>query len=285
MDIQSEITKKVFEQHVPAAKMPERNTSVYDRLSAMFVISYRKVVENIVSPLYIDNAEADKTVKQHIIRVVCLDAFVRSCRSLDLVLTATGFGIVSTESMAPASKARVDALIEEINIEELIAIDAIVEWMRNVDGWALTPQAEIRIKTFFFSPQHLQLLTSMQLTWLNWQKAQSVAMEAQCHLRNTISSEYLKALMERYRSNTCTEADKIIVNKALVFYGAFISQSEGRQPGSQIPNWARTHLDNIMDVLESHVDDYPEYKTSKLYEKRHRKRYENKQDDPTFFFV
>ena len=80
MDIQSEITKKVFEQHVPAAKMPERNTSVYDRLSEMFVVSYRKVVENIVSPRYIDNAEADKTVKQHIIRVVCLDAFVRSCR-------------------------------------------------------------------------------------------------------------------------------------------------------------------------------------------------------------
>jgi len=284
MDIKAEITKKVFEQHVPAAKMPDRNTSVYDRLKEMFAFSYRKVVESVLSPLYAEQAEADETVKQQIIRVVCLEAFVRTCRSLDLVLTATGFGIVSTESMAPASKARVEALIEEINIEELNAIDAIVEWMRNVEGWALTPQAEIRIRTFFFRPQHLQLLTSMQLTWLNWQKAQNLALEAQRYLRETISFEYLGVLMERYRSNTCTGADKIVVNKALVFFGVFISYNNDRQAVGN-PYIPRRHLDDIMDVLERNIDDFPEYKASRLYKKRHRNRYENKQDDPTFFFM
>lgn len=41
MDVTKEITKEIFEQYVPAAKMPERNTSVFNRMVPYFSRSYQ----------------------------------------------------------------------------------------------------------------------------------------------------------------------------------------------------------------------------------------------------
>lgn len=43
-------------------------------------------------------------------QTVCLSAFLGVLRQLDLVLTPTGFGVVSNDNLTPASKMRVDAL-------------------------------------------------------------------------------------------------------------------------------------------------------------------------------
>lgn len=46
MDVTKEITKEIFEQYVPAAKMPERNTSVYNRMVPYFSLSYQYLLYN-----------------------------------------------------------------------------------------------------------------------------------------------------------------------------------------------------------------------------------------------
>ena len=113
----NEITKEKFESYVPAAQMPERSTSVYDRLQKAFERAYGVISREIVGASFVDRVEQDKGTKEDIMALVCIMAFVNSARSLDLVLTATGFGIVSTTSTAPASRARVDSLIEEMRLE------------------------------------------------------------------------------------------------------------------------------------------------------------------------
>ena len=44
MVIKTEITKEVFESFVPAAKMPERNSSVFTRLEMAFERAYDGLV-------------------------------------------------------------------------------------------------------------------------------------------------------------------------------------------------------------------------------------------------
>ena len=44
-------------------------------------------------------------------RLVVADALRRAIPSLDIVLTPNGFGVVSTQNLAPASKPRVDRLV------------------------------------------------------------------------------------------------------------------------------------------------------------------------------
>ena len=271
--ILNEITKEVFERYVPAAKMPERNSSVFNRLESSLKAAYHDLVYNIISPDFEDKITENDILKHRCMRVVCLDAFARTCRSLDVVLTATGFGIVSTESLAPASKARVDALIEQITIEEIETIDNIVfDHLTGVEGWGITEQARTRIPTLFFRFTQLRH-TSLSLTTQDWAKAKAAALSADALLRREISDEYMDELLLKLRTRAGSFEDVLFALDLQNFIYTFISEG--------VPN--KFQLQQIVDKLESNIERYPTYKSSKLYAKRHAERYQNKREDPTFF--
>ena len=278
MEILDEITKEIFEREVPAAKMPERNTSVYERMKAMLTTAYAFTINHIVSPTHEGFLDGSEQLKRLCIRRVCLDAFVRTCRSLDLVLTATGFGIVSTDSTAPASRARVDALIEELTVEKLRATGQMVTLLTSIPHWGETAQAKNVISTLFYSPDHLLMFTSLPMTTQNWMTATGRAAQADTLLRKEISEEYMDELLQKTRTATLSNADHTIVQKCRLFIADYISQSSLPCPNKVI-------LQQIMEQLEAYPDFYPTYVQSRIYRKRHAERYQNKKDDPSFFFM
>lgn len=280
MEILEVITKEVFEREVPAAKMPERNTSVFSRLQGMMTEAYATVEERLLPADFGWAYEGDETLRRLCVRRVCLDAFLRTCRSLDLVLTATGFGIVSTESTAPASRARVDALIEETAVELLLCTGRMVTRLTRLSGWGETEQARRTVTTLFHTPDLLLMYTTMPLTTRTWQTASGRAQAADALLRAEISTEYMDELLHRLRTSTLNNADIIIYQKCLAFMGDYISQSPEAQPH---PN--RKMLRQLTEQLETYTDSYPTYRNSRLYHLRHASRYENKKQDPTFFLV
>ncbi len=279
MKITEEITKEVFENYVPAARMPERNGSVYNRLQQQLSDVYTMLVRKVVGEVYEERLTSDRQLKDAVLRHVCLQAFVMTARSLDLVLTATGFGIVSTNSTAPASKSRVDALIEECRIQSIVSLHDIILHMTSAEGWGGTPCAETSICCLFWNVGHLTSYTTLQLTSDNWQKASGQALEADVTLRKAISDEYMEELLRKIRTHSLNNDDTIIVNKCLVFIGGFISRYDtDRRPASK-------ELDAIVGQLETYVQHYPTYQQSATYRGRHAERYKNKKDDPTFFFM
>ena len=58
-------------------------------------------------------------------KIVASDAFLRAIPSLDLVLTPNGFGVVSNSTIAPASKERVERLVESLEISRDFAIEEL----------------------------------------------------------------------------------------------------------------------------------------------------------------
>ena len=273
-----EITKELFEENFPAAKMPDRNTSVFDRMEEMFNIAYDEMIECLVSGSCESAVNEQAVLKRWCIRFVCLDAFIRTCRSQDLVLTSTGFGIVSTQSTAPASRARVDALIEEMSIERIITRDHIIRILMQIPEWGGTKQAKNNVSTLFYSPDQLQRLTSVTLTTENWQRTLGRAVTADTLLRKEISHEYMDDLLTKLRTNTLENEDREVVTECLRFIADFISQ-----PNTPIPN--RKMLEPIVEILESCPQKYPCYQESSLYKMRHAERYRNRKEDPTFFFM
>lgn len=280
MEILEIITKDVFETYVPAAKMPERNSSVYNRLQQQFVAAYTMMLRTLVSPQCEGELDTNERLRTLAVPLVCIDAFVRTCRSLDLVLTATGFGIVSTESTAPASKSRVDALIEQLSLQELDLVDQMIQELMTVEGWGLTEQAQMRVATLFYRPQQLQHMTTLKLTTDNWQLALGRATTASALLRNEISDEYMDELLTKLRTATMGNADIIVVQKCLAFMADFISMYD---ISGGIPN--EVLLRQVVHQLECYRDSYPTYTGSTLYARRHAERYQNKREDPTFFFM
>lgn len=81
--------------------------------------------------------------------IVACDAFIRAIPSLDLVLTPNGFGVVSNQNVAPASKDRVAALTASMERTRDDALDIMLQYIRGRDAWATTEQARWFAKTIF----------------------------------------------------------------------------------------------------------------------------------------
>lgn len=278
MEIQKEISKELFEACVPSAKMPDRNDSVFRRLGEQFAVAYDKLLMQVVGQEFEDKV-SEGALRDAVLRFVCLQAFAMTVRSLDLVLTATGFGIVSTQSMAPASRARVDALLGDCRLQAVECLHGIIRSMTAVEGWGGTRQARQSVGCLFWHIGALRRFTTMDYTADNWQKACGLALTADAFLRRAISAEYMDELLVKERTASLTNADIIVVEKCNVFTGGFISSYEEEKRPSQI------QLDAIVGHLEAYVGSYPAYQQSETYKGRHAGRYENRKEDPTFFFV
>lgn len=278
MEIIKEISKEVFENYVPAAHMPERNSSVFNRLQEQLAIAGQQL-ESVTGPDIDTFAAADESLKRDCLRFVCLRAFILSARSLDVVLTATGFGIVSTNSTAPASKVRVDALVDDCRLRNAEALDDIIRQLMRTEGWGVTAQARQSVQCLFWSIRHMREHTTLRYTADNWQTATGLALIADAFLRKTISTEYMDELMDKLRTDTLNEADTIIVDKCLRFTGSFISNYEHTTQPNQLM------LDAIVEQLETYSRYYPAYEQSETYRGRRATRYRNRKEDPTFFFM
>lgn len=81
-------------------------------------------------------------------KLASLDGLLAVLRQLDLVLTPTGFGVVSNENVAPASQARVDALEAQLRTQRDRELAVLVNYIRS-EEWGWTPQARRLLPTVY----------------------------------------------------------------------------------------------------------------------------------------
>lgn len=74
-------------------------------------------------------------------RLVVADALRRAIPSLDIVLTPNGFGVVSTQNLAPASKPRVDRLVGSMLAHRDDCIAALLPELVGASEWLTSKQA------------------------------------------------------------------------------------------------------------------------------------------------
>ena len=82
-------------------------------------------------------------------RLVVADALRRAIPSLDIVLTPNGFGVVSTQNLAPASKPRVDRLVGSMLAHRDDCIAALLPELVGASKWLTSPQADFFGSTLF----------------------------------------------------------------------------------------------------------------------------------------
>ena len=68
-------------------------------------------------------------------KLVACQAYMTAIPSLDLVLTPNGFGIVSNQNIVPASRERVDALINSLESQRDSAIEALILRLSSRTDW------------------------------------------------------------------------------------------------------------------------------------------------------
>ncbi|MGM9810304.1 MAG: DUF6712 family protein [Paludibacteraceae bacterium] len=98
-------------------------------------------------------------------KVLATDAFLRAVPSLDLVLTPNGFGVVSNNTIAPASKDRVERLLTSLENSRDFAIDQLLHELLAQPEWRTTPQGRFFLSTLFQTPLALPLELRRGKAW------------------------------------------------------------------------------------------------------------------------
>lgn len=88
-------------------------------------------------------------VKRVCAQIVTSHALMNAIPSLDLVLTPNGFGIVSTQNVVPASKDRIERLINSVEAQRDSAIDELLFKLPSTSGWRSTEQGKFFASTLF----------------------------------------------------------------------------------------------------------------------------------------
>ena len=272
------IDKTVLEECVVTATT--KNNDLYDMLRPFIEEDADLICDNVLGDVGMAALEEDEKLLKQTQKVVCRKAFSENISSLDLVLTATGFGIVSTQDTAPASQARVEALRQQVERQWLQSLGILVDMLCKVDGWGATAQAEANIRTVFYSIGMLRTYGSVpKLTEEAWRQAQASINAADTELRKLVSDEEMDGLLSAIRENTLNDVQKNVVISMRMFIGWFISDGTMYNPHGKYRN-----LDRMIDLMEKHPDDFPEYMQSDVYKARHFTDYENTKESPLFIF-
>ena len=82
-------------------------------------------------------------------KAVACQAYMATVPSLDLVLTPNGFGIVSNQNVAPASRERVERLLASLEAERDRNIEQLLLRLANLENWQRSTQGHYFAATLF----------------------------------------------------------------------------------------------------------------------------------------
>lgn len=268
------ISKEEFEETIKVARSPKSH--VYDALRASFPLATEKLAVEVLGEKGRQAVSTNGTIARLTKEYVCLDVFIREMRGLDVVLTSTGFGVVSTNDTAPASKQRVDAVEGELRVKRLQTKDRLLQELFKVEGWCDCPQRRVQVPTLFMYSLLSDLAGIARPKEEDWSAAQAPLLEADIFLREHISDEYMDELLQQWCSDSLTDENHVILFKLRKFMGMKIS---GNHAG------AMTVYRDVINTMERDLEHYKTYANSEAYELNHLKPYENTAEKTAFHWV
>lgn len=276
------ITAEQFEQLLPFVGAASED--VFTKAQPSLENVYFDLVATVIGEEFEDAACAeDGPISGNVRSYVILKAFILRLRSNDLIMTDNGFGVVSNENISPASQARVEALLRELTYKQDQQLHGVLNRLRTVEGWSETMQANNNIASFFWSPQALRAYSTIRgfVTFDDLAAHRSEIGTAELMLRKQFSDSLIEQLLEEERKAQYEPFHRNAIVKMCHFIGAHVSTKE--TPAD--PRYKELTYAAVANFIEENIDKFPKYKDSSAYKANHTQAYENKADDPTFFFA
>lgn len=185
--------------------------------------------------------------------IVANEGFRKAIPSLDLILTANGFGIVSDNNVAPASRDRVNALLDGLQATVDEAIEALAVIL-NGQHIALTG-------TVFrgYEAQRMQEVTKDFFARWRADKPKIIATEEML-ARRVLSSEVLTALRNYAYDTTVNESLSTLAFMVKQFVVRKLTDKmapvEGKHVARQMVDWIRKHPTDFPDWEQSEAAKY-----------------------------
>lgn len=176
-------------QFIPNALVTvEGEKSLFDKVAPFLEAS-----EEWITQTFIPKPALQEIISQErqpflrlLTKVVANDAFLHAVPSLDLVLTPNGFGIVSNQNIAPASKERVDRLLASLENERDNAIEMLLPRLPLLTDWQQSQQGQYFAATLFPNLSLCRRLAIRQHFWAEYQALHDRLIK----IENTLAETY-----------------------------------------------------------------------------------------------
>jgi hypothetical protein len=211
--------------------------------------------------------------------VVCLHAYLSAIPFVDLIQTPTGFAVVNNTNQSPASKERVERLIAFVEKRLTDTIDRVITSV-HLDADLKTEWR--KAGPLFERLTEIVYLTTVELKNYSGNKQASykdlfdcrpAVLALQSEVANYISADYLDELIEKRRRNDLSDFDRHVFSALQSIIGLKLQKAD-----------AYALIEKLVNYMLSHPDEFPAYLASAEYQLKISQKYENKKNDPTFFF-
>lgn len=275
------ITEQDFYRYIPSATNPE-GYGIFDMVQDDIKVA-SAVASSLLGPDLFNNvsASADDETNDLFIyvepvkRYICLFAYDRAIPSLDLVLTPTGFGVVSNQNVAPASADRVERLRRSVKKDLDNALDCLLDALRSVESWRDTVVAKRYFSSLIWRGSMAKNFGYPNEGRTKLLEISADIAEFERRLIHLISPELHAELIDGVRRNSATPQQLVIIQLC----EKFIYSCYTRRKSDVIA--ARNSLLLCLDQL---IEFFPTYRASSSYTANHYEPYENKKDDTCYFF-
>lgn len=187
-------------------------------------------------------------------RFVVADALRRAIPSLDIVLSPNGFAVVNTSNLAPASKPRVDRLIDSMLSHRDDCIAALLPGLVGASKWLTSSQADFFVATLF---PDLAIVDSVGgATGSKWEKylelrSQVIDLEASL-AEEWLSPELMSALRyENLRGDLTEKRSEIVRQVKAQVVGYLRSGSFNSRRLADIVNYIRLYAESFEEWHKS----------------------------------
>lgn len=273
MELQIDKTEFLAAIGTPSAQ----GEDLYNRCKPLFEPAKEQLEKLYDYPIASYPAE-NLIIKSAAVAFVSLTAYYWAIPSLDLIWSSTGFGIVQNNTLAPASRERVDALRQNVLAEATAQRYRLLDELFTIRAFAEKQTQQGFVCLF----SQYQRTAGDKLSVVDFENQLPKMRRAERRLHRLISEAELDNLRElAHLQWTADYAASAVQNEVIELITSFAIETACGLCT------ADSYLHEILAIVndEQNAADFPAYFNSSEYEANNSKNYENTADKPTFFFV
>lgn len=271
-------------------------TPILDKLSPFLEATEKWLIETFTSDRTFSTIcgyAEDNPTKVLARHIVCYEAFRRALPHLDVILTPNGFGIVNNQNIVPASKERINRLLDTLLENRDAALLQVLALLCRSSEWLSTSQA-----LFFRATMFPNLEVTLRLPRLSegrWMLYLSIREKA-IVIEQFFAAQYLSVeLMDVLRSEVQSGQYRSILHQRIcrTLQAVEILLLQSTDPTAWMhfappapEAFAEEHqaLFDIVNSIKDNPEEFPEWHSSATAELYNPTIFENKKESKGFWF-
>ncbi len=217
-------------------------------------------------------------------RVVAKFAFFQGAPNMDLKLTDAGFGVVSNQNLAPASKDRVNRFVASLEADGWDAVETLLRFLEmnaeEYPSWTESDAYTMQCRNFINSAEEFDKYVNIGKSRLKFMNFRTVMDNIEIlQIEPVISKGLADLIREEVRSGDISEENKVLLPYLKRAVANYVAASE-IDPKYKLT--ADHYLGEVRRILDANPVNYPLYQQTVYVADKTYQAFENT-DDNAFF--